>query len=98
MELGNNYQILALRFMNNMFCEKCSEWIVDYHPPDGADREGWQYATDFPSSYRSYKGPFDYVRRRRWQRKCRFSSTGPWFQFGLTKLLDISMQVHANIV
>ena len=26
-------------------------------------------------------------------RKCRFNSTGPFFQFALTKLLDVSMQV-----
>jgi len=29
-------------------------------------------------------------------RKCRLNSTGPWFQFGLTKLLDVSMQVDHN--
>uniref|UniRef100_A0A0P6H8Z5 Tectonin beta-propeller repeat-containing protein n=1 Tax=Daphnia magna TaxID=35525 RepID=A0A0P6H8Z5_9CRUS len=70
-----------------------SEWLVDYQPPGGADREGWQYATDYPSRYHAHKGSFDYVRRKRWQRKCRYTSTGPWFQFGLTKLLDVSMQV-----
>lgn len=67
--------------------------MVDYYPPDGADSEGWQYATDYPNKYHSYKGSFDYVRRKRWHRKCRFTGTGPWFQFGLTKLVDISMQV-----
>ena len=72
-----------------------SDWVVDYHPPDGADRDGWQYATDYPNRYHGQKGSFDYVRRRRWIRKCRFTSTGPWFQFGLTKLLDVSMQVLA---
>lgn len=25
-----------------------SEWAVDYNVPGGADKEGWQYAADFP--------------------------------------------------
>ena len=73
-----------------------SEWLVDYQPPDGADREGWQYATDFPSRYHGHKGPFDYVRRRRWQRRRRLATVGPWLRFGLTKLLDVSMQVRTG--
>ena len=72
--------------------------MIDYHPPEEADREGWQYATDFPSRYHPSKGSFDYVRRRRWMRKCRLNSTGPWFQFGLTKLLDVSMQVSYLLI
>ncbi len=26
-----------------------SEWAVDYHVPGGTDKEGWQYAADFPA-------------------------------------------------
>lgn len=26
-----------------------SEWAVDYSVPGGADKEGWQYAADFPA-------------------------------------------------
>lgn len=26
-----------------------SEWSVDYNVPGGADKEGWQYAADFPT-------------------------------------------------
>lgn len=25
-----------------------SEWSVDYNVPGGTDKEGWQYAADFP--------------------------------------------------
>lgn len=25
-----------------------SEWAVDYNVSGGADKEGWQYAADFP--------------------------------------------------
>lgn len=25
-----------------------SEWAVDYNVPGGTDKEGWQYAADFP--------------------------------------------------
>lgn len=95
------HQSIKVRFDYFMLkLVQISEWLVDYHAPNGADREGWQYATDYPSRYHAYKGSFDYVRRKRWQRKCRFTSNGPWFQFGLTKLLDVSMQVcslHSSV-
>jgi hypothetical protein len=54
--------------------------MVDYHTPGGVDREGWQYATDFPATYHGKIGFTDYVRRRRWGRKCK-----------LVRILQISM-------
>lgn len=40
--------------------------MIDYHTPGGVDRDGWQYAIDFPASYHAKKHFTDYVRRRRW--------------------------------
>jgi len=34
------------------------------------DQEGWEYATDFSKPFHSKTQVFDYVRRRRWTRKC----------------------------
>lgn len=30
------------------FLLQVSEWTVDYNVPGGTDKEGWQYAADFP--------------------------------------------------
>ncbi|KAK5615338.1 Tectonin beta-propeller repeat-containing protein 1 [Crenichthys baileyi] len=43
-----------------------SDWAVDYSVSGGTDREGWQYAADFPASYHGFKTIKDFVRRRRW--------------------------------
>ncbi|XP_035211237.1 tectonin beta-propeller repeat-containing protein 1-like isoform X2 [Stegodyphus dumicola] len=72
-----------------------SDWCIDYKTPGGVDNEGWQYATDFPRSYHGYKRFTDYVRRRRWYRKCRLTTSGPWQQLGNTPLLDVSFQVDS---
>lgn len=71
-----------------------SDWLIDFSTPGGADHDGWQYATDFPASYHSSKKFTDYVRRRRWTRKCKLASSGPWRPLGSTKLIDISMKPH----
>ncbi|CAB1338307.1 unnamed protein product, partial [Coregonus sp. 'balchen'] len=41
-------------------------WAIDYGISGGTDREGWQYAADFPTSYHGHKTLKDFVRRRRW--------------------------------
>ncbi|XP_066293154.1 tectonin beta-propeller repeat-containing protein 1-like isoform X1 [Branchiostoma lanceolatum] len=69
------------------------DWTIDYKPPGGADKKGWQYATDFPASYHGYKGWNDYVRRRRWMRKAKIVTTGPWMEAPPQHLKDISVQV-----
>ncbi|XP_044750245.1 tectonin beta-propeller repeat-containing protein [Coccinella septempunctata] len=68
-----------------------SDWMVDYHVPGGVDKDGWQYAVDFPATYHASKNFTDYVRRRRWYRRCAVSTTGPWQELGHTKLLDVSL-------
>lgn len=70
-----------------------SEWCVDYHTPGGVDREGWQYATDFPLSYHGHRYMTDLVRRRRWVRKCRISTSGPWQQMEKVALVNLSVSV-----
>ncbi|XP_043272116.1 tectonin beta-propeller repeat-containing protein isoform X2 [Venturia canescens] len=70
-----------------------SDWIIDFHTPGGVDRDGWQYATDFPSQYHGKKTFTDYVRRRRWFRRCLLTSSGPWQELGNTKVVDVSLYV-----
>lgn len=40
----------------------CSEWVVD-HTGDN-DKDGWQYAIDWPRDFDKHKGVMDFVRRR----------------------------------
>ncbi|XP_043220428.1 tectonin beta-propeller repeat-containing protein 1-like isoform X1 [Amphibalanus amphitrite] len=68
-----------------------SSWSVDFHVSGGVDEEGWQYAMDFPASYHGYRGMQDFVRRRRWYRKCHLKTTGPWECVNNVKLRDLSM-------
>ncbi|XP_039292319.1 tectonin beta-propeller repeat-containing protein [Nilaparvata lugens] len=69
-----------------------TDWAVDYHISGGVDKEGWQYAVDFPASYHGKKQFTDYVRRRRWLRVARLNVSGPWQEIGNTKLVDVSLQ------
>ncbi|XP_037936661.1 tectonin beta-propeller repeat-containing protein-like [Teleopsis dalmanni] len=74
-------------------CEWISDWIVDFNLPGGADKEGWQYAIDFPASYHSAKKITDCVRRRRWVKRCRLTSSGPWQELSHSKIIDASLQI-----
>lgn len=69
-----------------------SDWLIDFHVPGGVDRDGWQYAVDFPATYHAQKHFTDYVRRRRWYRRCAIATTGPFQELGHTKLLDVSLE------
>uniref|UniRef100_H3D5S4 Tectonin beta-propeller repeat-containing protein 1 n=1 Tax=Tetraodon nigroviridis TaxID=99883 RepID=H3D5S4_TETNG len=68
-----------------------SDWAVDYSVSGGTDKEGWQYAADFPASYHGYKTMKDFVRRRRWARKCKLTTTGPWKEVPPIALSDVSL-------
>ncbi|XP_029953722.1 tectonin beta-propeller repeat-containing protein 1 [Salarias fasciatus] len=68
-----------------------SDWSVDYGVSGGTDREGWQYAADFPASYHGYKTIKDFVRRRRWARKCKLTTTGPWQEVPPIPLSDVTI-------
>lgn len=76
--------------LRSMF--QISDWLVDFHTPGGVDRDGWQYAVDFPASYHGKKQFTDYVRRRRWYRKCRLTTSGPWHELGNSKIIDVSLK------
>jgi tectonin beta-propeller repeat-containing protein 1 len=73
-----------------------SDWLIDFQTPGGVDHDGWQYATDFPASYHHKKRFTDYVRRRRWARKCKLTTSGPWRPLGATKLIDLTLKSHPN--
>uniref|UniRef100_A0A8C4N964 Tectonin beta-propeller repeat containing 1b n=1 Tax=Eptatretus burgeri TaxID=7764 RepID=A0A8C4N964_EPTBU len=68
-----------------------SNWSVDFAVPGGTDKEGWQYASDFPASYHGSKTIKDFVRRRRWERYCKLVTSGPWREVHRSPLLDISI-------
>ena len=56
-----------------------SEWQVDFSLQPGVDKQGWQYAINWPASFHGTHYPLsDYVRRRRWVRKCRIDSMSMW--------------------
>ncbi|XP_074014643.1 tectonin beta-propeller repeat-containing protein 1 [Numenius arquata] len=68
-----------------------SDWYIDFNTSGGTDREGWQYAADFPASYHGHKTMKDFVRRRRWARKCKIVTNGPWLEVPPVALWDISI-------
>uniref|UniRef100_A0A8C7Z9M7 Tectonin beta-propeller repeat-containing protein 1 n=1 Tax=Oryzias sinensis TaxID=183150 RepID=A0A8C7Z9M7_9TELE len=68
-----------------------SDWAVDYSVSGSTDREGWQYAADFPASFHGYKTMKDFVRRRRWARKCKLTTTGPWQEIPPIPLIDVTV-------
>jgi tectonin beta-propeller repeat-containing protein 1 len=70
-----------------------TDWNVDYTISDGVDADGWQYAIDFPFDYHSDRKFTDYVRRRRWYRKCKLSTTGPFTE--LSNIPIISISIHS---
>ncbi|XP_047231963.1 tectonin beta-propeller repeat-containing protein 1 isoform X2 [Girardinichthys multiradiatus] len=77
-----------------------SDWAVDYSVSGGTDREGWQYAADFPASYHGFKTIKDFVRRRRWARKCKLTTTGPWQEIPPIPLSDVTIlpcAVHSSM-
>ncbi|CAL1588434.1 unnamed protein product [Knipowitschia caucasica] len=68
-----------------------SEWAVDYNLPGGTDKDGWQYAADFPVTFHGHKTLKDFVRRRRWIRKCKITLAAPWQQVPPIPLSDICL-------
>ncbi|XP_051994993.1 LOW QUALITY PROTEIN: tectonin beta-propeller repeat-containing protein 1-like [Xyrauchen texanus] len=68
-----------------------SDWAVDYSVHGGTDKEGWQYAADFSVTFHGYKTLKDFVRCRRWARKCKINLTGPWQKVPPIPLNDITI-------
>lgn len=76
-----------------------SEWQIDFSVSGSTDKEGWQYARDFRSGkgFHKEKRWNDYARRRRWTRSCQLVTTGPWKRAQGLDLMDISIQVDADV-
>ncbi|KAL2101174.1 hypothetical protein ACEWY4_002935 [Coilia grayii] len=68
-----------------------TDWAIDYSAPEGADKEGWQYAADFTAAYTGNKTLKDFVRRRRWVRKCKIELPSPWVEVPPIPLSDITI-------
>ncbi|KAM9471956.1 tectonin beta-propeller repeat-containing protein 1 isoform 1-T3 [Salvelinus alpinus] len=68
-----------------------TEWAVDFAFSGGTDKEGWQYAADFPVTFHGNKSLKDFVRRRRWVRKCKITLTAPWQEVPPIPLSDITV-------
>uniref|UniRef100_A0AAR2K8A1 Peroxin/Ferlin domain-containing protein n=1 Tax=Pygocentrus nattereri TaxID=42514 RepID=A0AAR2K8A1_PYGNA len=68
-----------------------SDWAIDFSTPGGTDKEGWQYAADFPVTFHGYKTMKDFVRRRRWVRKCKITLMGPWQKVTPILLIDVTI-------
>ncbi len=44
------------------------QWHIDMARPEQHDKDGWSYASDFPSAFHAHNETLDSVRRRRWIR------------------------------
>uniref|UniRef100_A0A672Z5P9 Tectonin beta-propeller repeat-containing protein 1 n=1 Tax=Sphaeramia orbicularis TaxID=375764 RepID=A0A672Z5P9_9TELE len=71
-----------------------SEWAVDYNVPGGTDKEGWQYAADFPTLV-PFTRPIFFLQDISWtqnhERLCEITLRGPWQQVPPIPLSDISL-------
>ena len=72
-----------------------NDWAIDYINSNEVDSEGWQYAIDFPFDYRPKRQFTDYVRRRRWYRKCKLTTTGPWNELSGVPIISASIHCPA---
>ncbi|KAL0993124.1 hypothetical protein UPYG_G00103560 [Umbra pygmaea] len=68
-----------------------TEWAVDFGVPGGTDKEGWQYAADFPVMFHGNKSLKDFVRRRRWFRTCKITLSAPWQEVPPIPLSDVTV-------
>lgn len=91
-ETGRHKRSKEFSKLFSMHWQFVSDWIVDFKIPNGCDRDGWQYALDFPATYHPKKQFTDTARRRRWYRKCRLTTRGPWKEVGQTRIHDVSLQ------
>ncbi|KAL1459638.1 hypothetical protein WDU94_011602 [Cyamophila willieti] len=73
-----------------------TDWCIDYNIEGGTDKEGWQFALDFPCVFHATNNFTDTVRRRRWLRVARYVAQGPWSELGNTKLTDLSLHTDTG--
>ncbi|ESO93374.1 hypothetical protein LOTGIDRAFT_190059 [Lottia gigantea] len=67
------------------------DWSVDFSGQ--VDQEGWQYSGNFNKPFHQQPGLRDGVRRRRWIRKCKLNTVGPWNKLGSTNIKDVTIQL-----
>ena len=91
------YSLIPFFPFSPSFPPQISEWAPDYHPPGGCDPQAWQYATDFPLSFHGHCYVTDLVRRRRWGRRRRVVTAGPWIQLGRTPLVHVDVAVWSVV-
>ena len=61
------------------------------------DNDGWQYAIDFPRHFHGVKTNLDFVRRRRWCRKCKTSIPSYWIEiFQTLKITSIALDIETD--
>ncbi len=65
-------------YLPSNLCKWHTDWLIDFSVLGGADKEGWQYAFDFPEPYHAAKKITDYVRRRKWKRKYQIKMASLW--------------------
>ncbi|XP_072028977.1 tectonin beta-propeller repeat-containing protein 1-like, partial [Amphiura filiformis] len=75
-----------------------TDWRIDFTVHGSTDKDGWQYAKDHKNNQAFHKDKRwnDYVRRRRWVRKCQLLTTGPWREVPNLPLIDLSLQVDID--
>ena len=77
-------------------------WRVCFKTPGGVDQDGWQYAFDFRKNiYHGERNVLkDYVRRRRWVRKCEVKTSSLWKEITQSrriKSISMDQEPHDSI-
>uniref|UniRef100_A0A8D0D2F1 Tectonin beta-propeller repeat-containing protein 1 n=1 Tax=Sander lucioperca TaxID=283035 RepID=A0A8D0D2F1_SANLU len=67
-----------------------SDWAIDYSVSGGTDREGWQYAADFPFIRLRFMGTCEQCVFLL-HRKCKLTTTGPWQEIPPISLSDVTI-------
>ena len=76
-------------------------WQVCFKTPGGVDKDGWQYAFDFRNNiFHGERNTLtDYVRRRRWMRKCQIKTPSLWQEMSQAhqiKSISLDQEPHGS--
>jgi tectonin beta-propeller repeat-containing protein 1 len=86
-----------------LFSWSTKNWQICYKTPGGVDSDGWQYAFDFRKNiFHGERNPMtDYVRRRRWVRKCEVKMPSLWQEIPQThrlKSISLDQESHHSLL